>query len=691
MTKKGWGTVNVKKWVVSPLDKDRAAQIAERYAIPFFLAMLLEIRGFRSESQIKALLRGDIALSDPFLMKDMDRAVERIRRAVDNFEKIAVYGDYDADGVTSTAMLFTYLEAIGADVMYYIPQREGEGYGMNRGAVENLHRQGVKLIVTVDNGISSVEEVALAKELGMDVVVTDHHRPQEQLPQAAAVVDAYRTDDESPFQDFSGAGVALKLLIALEDGDAQGILEEYADLSALGTVGDVVPVVGENRLIVKAGLASLDRRGRPGISALLDRCSSGKAPSATGLAFTVIPRLNATGRMGSPDRAVRLLCCEDEEEAGALADEICADNDRRRQVEAEISAEALEKIENDPSLLYSRVIVVSGPGWHHGVIGIVAARIAERFGKPCFVVSEDGESARGSGRSIEGFSLFAAVSACSQLLERFGGHPMAAGATLRAENIGAFRTALNEYAAKVCPEMPAPALKLDCRLNPAALSVQMPLELNRLEPFGSGNAQPLFGLFGMDLREIVPVGGGGHLRLVCQKQGAFVNCMCFGVTRQEFPFSIGDRLDLAVTLAAREYRGADRLTVTVRDVRLSGMNDEEAIHSYRVYEKFRRRELLTEKDRELLTPSREDLVAVYRMLAALRGAAFSPESALNTLKDRKFSLGKLLLCLDLLEERGLIECGPRGETFSVRLCRTAGKVDVFASPVFQGLRELCRQ
>lgn len=679
--------MNLKKWVVSPLDKDRAAQIAERYSIPFFLAMLLEIRGFRTEEQIGEMLGVNAQLSDPFLMKDMDRAVERIRRAIDEFEKIAVYGDYDADGVTATAILFTYLEAVGADVLYYIPQREGEGYGMNPNAVEQLHSQGVKLIITVDNGISSLEEVELASSLGMDVVVTDHHRPQERLPAACAVVDAYRSDDESPFKDFSGAGVALKLLIALEDGNVQEVLSEYADLAALGTIGDVVPVVGENRLIVQAGLLSLGQYSRPGLTALLSRCSSGGALSAGGLAFTLIPRLNATGRMGAPDRAVRLLCCEYEEEAESLAEEICGDNDRRRQVEAEISAEALEKIEKDPALLYSRVLVVSGHGWHHGVIGIVAARITERYGKPCIVISEDGEAAKGSGRSIEGFSLFEAISACSPLLERYGGHPMAAGITLRAENIDAFRQEINLYAEKHCPEMPAPQLHLDCRLNPASLSEEMPRALRRLEPFGTANAQPLFGLFGMELREIIPVGGGNHLRLVCQKHGAFLNCMRFGVKPGDFPFHVGDRLDLAVTLDLREYRGEDKLTVIVRDLRLSGIPEEENLRSYRIYEKFRRGDSLQPEERELLRPDRDDLAALYRLLASYRGAIFSPYAVLGALSGRDLRLGKLFLCLDMMEERGLILGAPRGDTMAVELQRTTGKVDMFASSVYRQLTE----
>lgn len=680
--------MELKLWEVAPLDRDLAAQLAECCSVPFFLAMLLEIRGFRSEEQVKAVLGSGTPLSDPYLMKDMEKAAARIRRAIDNFEKIAVYGDYDADGVTATAMLFSYLETVGADVMYYIPQREGEGYGMNRGAVEALHAQGVSLIVTVDNGISSGEEAALARELGMDVVVTDHHRPQEKLPEAAAVVDAYRADDESPFKDLSGAGVVLKLLVALEDGDADGILEEYSDLAAVGTVGDVVPLVGENRLIVREGLCAMARGGRLGVSALLDRCSAAGGLSAGVMAFTVIPRLNATGRMGSPERAVRLLCCEYEEEAQALAEEICQDNDRRRQVEAKITAEAMERIENDPSLLYSRVIVVSGKGWHHGVIGIAAARITERFGKPCFVVSEDGELAKGSGRSVEGFSLFEAVSACSGVLERFGGHPMAAGVTLKAGNIGAFREEINRYALSACPEMPAPVLHIDCRLNPASLNASMPRDLHRLEPFGSGNPQPLFGLFGMELREIVPVGGGGHLRLVCQKHGAFVNCMRFGVKLEDFPFSIGDRLDLAVTLELREYRGEERLSVTAREIRPAGLNDTENLHSYRVYEKFRRKELLSPEEKDKISPSRDDLAALYRLFASFRGAPFGMQRVLGTLGNRDFTLGKLLLCFDILEERQLAQCGPRKEIMTVLLQKTTGKVDLFASQVFSELQAL---
>lgn len=681
--------MNIKQWEISNLDKVRAAGTAEKYEVSPFLAMLLEIRGLAD--QASQILYDDAPLSDPFLMKDMDKAVERIRRAIENFERIAVYGDYDADGVTSTAMLYTYLEARGADVIYYIPQREGEGYGMNAGAVEHLSTRGVKLIVTVDNGISSVAEVKLAAELGMDVVVTDHHRPQEQLPAAAAVVDAYQVGDHSPFSDFSGAGVALKLLIALEDGDEESILEEYADLAALGTVGDVVPVLGENRTIVKAGLALLARGGRPGLEALFQNCSvNSQAVTANSLSFTLIPRINATGRMGAPERAVRLLTCDYEEEAALLAQEICEDNEERRRVEAQVAREAIERVEQDPSMAFEPVIVVSGPGWHHGVIGIVASRVTERFGKPCFVISVDEGQAKGSGRSVEGFSLFQAVCACEELLEKFGGHPMAAGINLKAENVPLFREKINEYAKRSFPEMPAQTIKLDCKLNPASLSTQMPAQLRRLEPFGSGNPVPLFGLYGMELKEVVPVGGGNHLRLSLCREGAMVTCMRFGVKPEEFPYSPGEVLDLAVILELREYRGEPQLSIQVKEIKLSSLDTGLSIHSYRVYEKYRRREKMEQKEARILAPTREDLAALYRRLVAQKGAPAGVQSLLGALGTR-FNLGKLLLCLEVLEERGLIQYKISDELCDVQILPAGEKVDVFASRVFETIRTLIRE
>lgn len=606
----------LRKWEVRPLDKERAAAFAQTYGVPFFLAMLMNIRGLDDAAHLREFLGEGEPLSDPFLLKDMDKAAARITRAVDNMEKIAVYGDYDADGVTSTAMLYSYLETRGADVIFYIPQREGEGYGMNIGAVEYLKEQGVSLIVTVDNGISSVQEVARANELGIDVVVTDHHRPQEILPDAVAVVDAYRPDDTSPYKHFSGVGIAFKLLMALEDGagDVEDLLEAYSDLAAIGTIGDIVPLTGENRTLIRAGLERLSQSDRPGVQALLENAGiAGKALTSTNVAFTLVPRINATGRMGAPERAVRLLISGYEEEAEVLSEEICADNEERRRVEAEIAEAAFADIEAK-GYMKDRVVVVDGENWHHGVIGIVASRVTERCGKPCMIISRGETEAKGSGRSIEGFSLFEAICACGDLLIKFGGHPMAAGITLKPENIEAFRKRINRYAAEHFPQMPTQTVTLDCKLNPAALSVSMAQSLTQLEPFGNGNPQPVFGLFNMELSNVTPVGGGGHLRLTLEKNGAVITAMRFNTKPEELPYHIGDKIDLAVQLEAREFRGQPSLTVIVRDMKFAAFNTEKNIASLASFEKWQRGEVLSAEDKNRLYPDRACLAAIYRAL-----------------------------------------------------------------------------
>lgn len=682
--------MNIKKWEILSLDKDNAAELAQRHSIPFFLAMLLDIRGFQTDAKVQEMLYTDTGLSDPFLMKDMDKAVARIRKAIDNFEKIAVYGDYDADGVTATAILFSYLETVGADVIYYIPNREGEGYGMNSAAVEALHAQGIQLIITVDNGISSLKEVALANELGMDVVVTDHHRPHEKLPDAVAVVDPHRKDCASSFKEFCGAGVVLKLLIALEDGDEDMILSEYADLAALGTIGDVMPVIGENRTIIKLGLEAIAAGGKPGIEALLQSSSyTDKNITAKSLAFTVIPRINATGRMGAPDRAVRLLSSGIDEEAEMLAAEISGENEQRKKIEAQIVIEATEKIEANPAMLYDRVLVLDGAGWHHGVIGIVAARITDTYGKPCMIISRGEVFSKGSGRSVEGFSLFDAVMHCAELFDKFGGHPMAAGITLKTGNIEAFRIKINEYAKAICNEMPAQTIQLDCKLNPKALHVQMPLDMLALEPFGSGNAQPVFGLYGVTIENIVPVGGGGHLRLNCSRDGTAFTCMRFGVGAQEFQYPVGAKVDMAVSLDAREYKNLMQLTISVKEIKLSAFDADQSIHAYRVYEKVRRKEELKEEEAFRVTPDREDLAAVYRYIVSHKNGTIGIQTVLAALPGDGMNLGKLLVSFDVLTERGLADCVIHGEMVKFTLHETGGnKIDIFQSAVFEQIKNL---
>ena len=679
--------MSIKKWHVMPFDRMQAAQLAEEAGVPPLLGVLLLTRGASEPEQAAAMLSPETAFSDPFLLPDMEKAVKRIGRALDGFEKIAVYGDYDADGVTATAMLYSYLESCGGNVVFYIPDRESEGYGLNMGAVDALHAEGVTLIVTVDNGISSLEEVDHAASLGIDTVITDHHRPKETLPKAVAVVDAWREDSKSPYRDFSGAGVAFKLLMALEGPEIgpEALLDNYADLAAIGTIGDVVPLTGENRALVRTGLEALSRADRPGLASLLELAGMDRRPlTAMDAAFVVVPRINATGRMGSADRAVQLLTAESQEEAANLAAEICSENAERRRIENEVLGEAMKCLAENPSLLFDRVLVVWGDNWHHGVIGIVAAKITERYGKPCVVLSRTGEDAKGSGRSVEGFSLFDAVCSCDDLLTKYGGHPMAAGMSLPAANLEEFRSRMNRYAASLPGPMPVQTLRIDCVLKPEKLSVDIPHSLEALEPFGTGNPYPLFGLFGVVIADITPVGGGKHLRVTVRKGGAKVSCMRFGTTLERFPFRTGDTVDLAVVLEARPYAGRDTLSVIIRAIRLSGTDEEALISGRALYEKFRRGEELSKEEFGQLLPARGEFSAVYRALRDAGGFCGEPEQFFSRLRGTG-GFASFLVALAVFRERGLTADEMDGDTYRVRIVQRNGKVNLEESPVLQSL------
>ncbi len=679
--------MNIKNWEVLPFDKAQVISLVEKYQLPSVLAMLFQVRGFTQSEQIDDLLGRTEIPTDPFEIKDMDKAADRIMRAIENFEKIAIFGDYDADGVTSTAILYTYLEQNGANVIWYIPKREGEGYGMNIQAVDFLKSQGVELIVTVDNGISSVNEIAHARELGIETVVTDHHRPHEVLPDAVAVVDPYIEGNEHlEFRDYSGAGIAFKLIQAIETeiGDPEELLDQYADIASIGIIGDIVPLVSENRRIVRRGLHKLANSDRVGIRALIEKSGAAERNlTSTAVAFTIVPRINATGRMGDSDRAVRLLITQDEDEAASLAEQICLDNTNRREVEAQITQSVIDSIENNDEIKYSRVIVVGGDGWHHGVVGIVAARITERYGKPCMIIAVNNGVAKGSGRSVEGFNLFEAITDSKDLLQKFGGHPMAAGITLAPENIAAFRESMNAYARLHYPVMPAQTITIDLKLQPSALTTAIPQNISVLEPFGAANPAPLFGLYKMKLESINALGGGNHLRLNLTRGDVGVSCMRFSMDEKSFPYEIGDTLDLAVSLENKMFRGAMSLTIQVKEIKISGQDMSELISSWRIYEKFKRGEELTDAEKDNIKPTREDFIPLYKLIrvSGWRAGLCSLLSRMPT----SMSLGKLRLCLDVLAERRLIAEAEYGEALSITALPTSGKTDLFESPILKRL------
>ncbi len=650
--------MNRKKWIVNKCDRDLAANIAENCGVDPFVAYLLVARGFTDEFLVESFLY-DTDICDPFTLPDMEKACERIKSAIDEGEKITIFGDYDADGVTSTALLYSYLSGAGANVDYYVPDRAGEGYGMSISAVEALKERGTSLIITVDNGISAIEEIQKAKELNIDVVVTDHHQAGEVLPDAVAVVDPHRKDCELDFREWAGVGVAFKLVSALASCDVYDLLEAYGDILAIGTIADIVSLKGENRILVRAGLAVLNEaliNGtlRKGLKALIDESGATKNMTSMNAAFRIAPRINAAGRMGSAERAIKLLLTDDDSEASLLASEISEANTQRQATESGITEFAENYIENHPEIKFSKVIVVDGENWHQGVIGIVASRLCEKYGKPCIVISKAGELAKGSGRSVDGFSLYDALVFCKDILVQYGGHKLAAGMTVETDKIDEFRKKINEYAET--QEDVLPVLKLDCKLNPASISLDMLSAINILEPFGAENPQPLFGLFNMKITGIQPVGSNKHIRLTVNKNGISLPVMMFSVAPEDFPFAVSDTVDLAVRLTQNEYMGEVKVSIQVKDIKLSEINDDEVQKSLVLYESFRHRDKLSVEQKQKLLPDREFCGVVYKYLRANNGSSLGEEILCYRLGLKEDKISALKVALDMFIELGVINC-----------------------------------
>ncbi len=642
-----------KKWVIAQSDKERAADIAENCGIEPFAAFLLCSRGMTDEFEVESFLY-DTDLIDPFTLPDMDKACQRILDAMENGEKITVFGDYDADGVTSTALLYSYLLSQGASVDYYIPDRTGEGYGMNNCAIDTLKQRNTSLIITVDNGISAIEEIAYAKSLGIDVVVTDHHKVGEVLPDAVAVVDPHREDSLCEFSEWAGVGVAFKLVSALSGDDGYEILDRYGDIIALGTVADIVSLKGENRIIVRSGVAFMnacieDGTIRKGFSALIEESGNQQSLDASSLAFRLAPRINAAGRMGSAERALKLILTEDSEEAIDIAKEISDANAQRQAIEAGITEEAIEIIEKNPEIKYNRVIVVSGENWHQGVIGIVASRLTEKYGKPCIVISKNDGVGKGSGRSIDGFSLYDALSYCSEILVQFGGHVLAAGLTVNEDEIDEFIKKINEYAK--LSEQPVSTLNIDCKLNPASINTEILSAIKILEPFGAENPQPLFGLYGMEIASIQPVGNGKHLRIAVRKNGCSISAILFSATAEDFPYAIGDKVDLAVKLSENEYMGKVKVNVQIRDIKLSNFSDDTVISAEQDYENFYLGEEIEENK---IRVDREFCGRVYKFIKSNNGWNYSAELLCHRLGLSDEFVLSCKISLDVLQELGTI-------------------------------------
>ena len=684
-----------KQWKIAHPSPEGRAQL-ERAGIPSLLACVLSARGVTEPEQAwKLLTPGEEPLLDPMLLKDMDRAVLRVGRALKTGELMAVYGDYDVDGITSTCLLTDCLTRLGGRVRSYIPDRLEEGYGLNEEAVLHLAQQGVTLIITVDCGITAAREVEFARELGIDVVITDHHECKQAIPEAAAVVDPHRPDCPYPFKGLAGVGVALKLAMAAAGPDRAGLVfREYADLAAVGTVADVMPMTGENRTIVQTGLAALAHPRRVGLAQLMEEAGLGDKPvTSVSIGYTLAPRINAAGRMGQADLAAELLLTRDPGRAAALAQELCALNRERQTIECEIFQECVQRLERRPQ---SGIILLADEHWHQGVVGIVASRLTEKYSCPAFMVCLDQGMGKGSCRSWGGVNLFHLLTQCQDLLEGFGGHAMAAGFTVREENIPALerrlrQLVLEEQAGEELPSL----LDIDAAVLPQELTVEAVEALDALEPCGAGNPRPVLVLTGAHVISAAQVGRGRHLKLRLEGRGVPLDAIFFSVDGSELGLTPGCRVDVAFYPQINDFRGVRSVQLQVVDLR-HAMTRAQLEQS--IYEKYRRGEPLSPQEAQSLLPTRAEFVCLWRYLERqCAGQTFLEDTLARIAQKSARSGGQserpnhTLVCLEVMEERGLISLERQSGRVQITLHRLEHKVDLNASAILRRLREATQE
>ncbi len=675
----------MKKWIIGKPDEKVVSTLQSQSDLSRLCCMVLASQGCETIASAGERI-GCTELSDPFLIRDMREAADCINEAIDSGKRICVYGDYDCDGVMATTILYSFLMEMGADVTWRIPERS-EGYGLNLTAVEEMHADGVELIITVDNGISSVKEAARIAELGMELVITDHHQPGSELPEAAAIVDPHRSENFSPFRLYCGAGLALLLVAALNEGDTDMALEQFGDLAAAATIADIVSLTGENRYLVEMGLQYLENTERPGLRALRDISGIGEKPLTAGsVAFTIAPRINAAGRMASATLAVNLLLEENPTAARALAEELNAINTTRKECESRIVAAALDSIAAHPQLLHERALVFTGQDWHTGVIGITASRLLERFGKPCFMISVKDGVGHGSARSFGAFSIFECLTYCRDLLEKFGGHPAAGGFTVLEENIPAFTQRIAEYAAQQHPDMPVLELRAACALAPAQLTVEEVQSLSQLEPFGADNPEPVFLLENAEIREIRPLSGGVHTKLIIAIQGIPYEALLFRTAPDQVGVRQGDVCHLMVRLSVNTYQGRSSLNFIVQDIRLSGLKQNRILNAMQTYDKYRRKENLPAAHYRAMCPTRDECVAVYQAVPK-QGITLRQLSLQLYASDINYC--KMRVCIDAFCELGIMQLDVRENR--VALCPVKRRVDLQSSQILQSIEQKARE
>ena len=648
-------------WNIGEYDRAAWQTVCAAGYAPLTAAVLCS-RGYDTPEKAAAYLAHDAKAEDPFLLKDMGAAAARVRKALAFGETIAVYGDYDVDGITATCLLTDYLRHKGASVIPYIPARLEEGYGLNETAIRSLAEQGVQLIITVDCGITAVTEAELCSELGMELIITDHHECKETLPQAAAVVDPHRRDDTYPHKTLAGVGVAFKLAAAVEENQ-DAVLEEYCDYVCLGTVADVMPLTGENRMFVTRGIERLQQHPRVGVTALLHECGCEEVNISSSLiGYTLAPRINAAGRMGKVMTAVDLFLTNNSATAAEKAAQLCEMNRERQTVESEIYEDAKARL---ASVGTPNVIVLAGENWHQGVVGIVASRLAEEYACPTFLICMDGDKGKASSRSYGGFHLFRSLEKVSALLEGFGGHELAAGFTISRENIDAFAQEMDRLVRAFRTEGESrEALNVDCAVTPALLTVDDVASLSALEPCGAGCPRPTLSLAQMRVTQLASVGSGKHLRLRLQCGDAELSGIYFSMTAQRARLAEGDIVDVAFLPQINEFRGQKSVQINIADVRPSAS----------------------------AVPSRERFVSVWKYLSTnaqageWNGTAQTLSRGAARLSKMEENLLKTQVCLDVFEELGLLTITYQPEFLTITLTADGRKVSLENSRILRHLK-----
>ena len=692
----------MKKWEISRVREEHADEIvslSEALGVSSLTGALMYNRGLRTSEAARAFINKETdAFYDPFLMRDMDKAVDAVNKALSERRKIAIYGDYDVDGVTSVSVMYLYLKSLGADVRYYIPSRSSEGYGVNTDAVDSLAQEGVSLIITVDTGITAAQEIEYAKGVGVDFIVTDHHECHAEMPQALATINPHRPDCEYPFKDLAGVGVVFKFVCALEkrrtgcDGAKylSDMINEYGDLVAIGTVADVMPLCDENRLIVAMGLDKIKHTKRPGLSALIEKSSGAKAPriNSSYIGFSVAPRINAAGRIGNATRAAELFLTEDAFEAERIAEELCDTNDTRRKEENSIAEEAMNMISEESDLENQSVIVLAHDGWHQGVIGIVASRLTEKYSLPSILISFDKDIGKGSGRSIKGVNLVEALGACSDLLIKYGGHELAAGLSVSRENLTEFKKRINEYVKEKLKNRSEETLNIDLPVEAKELTVKNAAEISLLEPFGVGNAEPLLALCGAVIVEAKPISGGKHTKFVFEKDGIRCDGVYFNCNLRATNFYVADTVDVAFTLSVNDYMGMQSAQMIVRDMRLSSDSADFLIKGRKLYSEIKSGRKISESEK--IIPSREDFAAVYRYIGAevrKGGDIIGVKGIIRRLPDMNYV--KVRYIVEIFREMNLIgisSYGSEPDIYKFKLNNVTTKINLEKSSIYKKLK-----